>query len=265
MQRLTLLKMATQLAVPVNYSLTFNEIKIELNPLIGKKVSIQFMGQIFCIKCGRKTNKSFGQGFCFPCFTTAPETESCVLRPELCQAHLGIARDLEYAQKNCLSEQMVYLAASESIKIGVTRKSQIPVRWIDQGASSAAVIAVAPNRYTAGIIEVELKKYMTDKTNWRAMLTNKIDPLPDFNRYFNLAKEILPEALLQYLLKDIEVIAIQYPVVQYPQKVLSVDLEKVQQIEGILDGIKGQYLIFNDGRVLNIRKHAGYEVEIVVG
>ena len=35
-------------------------------------------------------------------------------------------------------------------------------------------------------------------------------------------------------------------------------------IEGRLWGIKGQYLIFDDGSVLNIRKHNGYNITLEI-
>ncbi len=49
---------------------------------------------------------------------------------------------------------------------------------------------------------------------------------------------------------------------QYPEKVTSVGFDKHAEIEGCLAGIKGQYLIFDDNRVLNIRKHNGYRITI---
>ena len=159
-------KMKSELSETVKYSLPIGEKELEMNDFLGKEISLEYMGEIHCIKCGRKINKSFSQGFCYPCFTKAPETEECVLRPELCRAHVGVARDMEYATKHCLTEQVVYLSLTSGLKVGVTRGSQVPVRWIDQGAVKAIELARTPNRFTAGELEVALKAHMSDKTNW---------------------------------------------------------------------------------------------------
>ena len=149
-----------------------------VNDLIGKQITISFANRITCVGCGKDTKKSFAQGYCYPCFISVPQTEECVLRPELCKAHEGIARDMEYARDNCLVDQYVYLALSGGLKVGVTRYHQIPNRWVDQGATKAIKLLVAKNRFTAGLIEVALKKIMADKTNWRKMLMGNDDDIP---------------------------------------------------------------------------------------
>jgi Protein of unknown function (DUF2797). len=247
---------------PVKYLLNTEQGEILLNDFLGLNLELEYTGEIFCIKCGKKTSKSFGQGYCYPCFITVPETEECVLRPELCKAHLGIARDMEYAKRHCLQDHFVYLASSAEIKVGVTRSSQIPTRWIDQGASSAVNIARTPNRYYAGLIEVELKKYISDKTNWRAMLTNKIEINPDFNNVFQQVQSVLPDNLKGFLLTELVINKIEYPVIRYPEKVNPVDLEKQNTLMGRLIGIKGQYLLFESNSVINLRKYSGYKVNI---
>ena len=257
-----LTKLRVEHTNPINYYLKTENEEIHLNKFIGEHISLSYSGEIFCIACGRKTNKSFGQGYCYPCFSTSPENEECVLRPELCQAHLGIARDIDYAREHCLKDHFVYLAASSEIKVGVTRMSQIPTRWIDQGASSAIKIACTPNRFLAGQIEVSLKKHFTDKTNWRAMLTNKIIINPDFRNAIELINSVLDTNLKQYLLHNELVNEIHYPVNQFPLKVNSVSFDNETLIEGLLMGIKGQYLILDQGRVLNIRKHSGYKIKV---
>lgn len=233
-----------------------------MNARIGKPISINFSGAIYCIRCGARTKTSFSQGFCYPCFTSAPEAEECVLRPELCRAHEGIARDMEYAVSHCLAPQYVYLAVSSGLKVGVTRHTQIPARWIDQGASYAMVIAQAPNRYTAGLIEVALKDIFSDKTNWQQMLKNQLPPLVDLALQRQTALEYLPVHLKQYIVGNGQAAQIQYPVLAYPSKVKALNLDKDPVAAGTLTGIKGQYLIFGDGGVLNIRKFAGYEITV---
>lgn len=258
----SILKMSTELNNPVDYFLTLGDQKIHMNDLINKDISITYLDEIHCIRCGRKTNKSFQQGFCFPCFRTAPEAGDCIFKPEMCRAHEGISRDMEWSKNHCLQDHIVYLAISSGLKVGVTRLTQVPTRWIDQGANSAIKIAQTPNRNTAGLIEVNLKKYFADKTNWRNMLTNKIDTETQLLEQKNKAKELVKKSFIQYFIDDNEIIEISYPVIEYPQKVNSFSFDKKNCIKGKLLGIKGQYLIFDGGRVLNIRKHNGYEVEL---
>ena len=245
----------------VLYGLPLDDANLPLNKHVGKRISFKFSGDIFCIKCGKKTKKSFNQGFCYGCFLKAPECEECVLRPELCQAHRGIARDLEFARTHCLQKHYVYLSLTSGVKVGVTRSSQIPTRWIDQGARAAIKLARTPNRYTAGLIEVALKKHMADKTDWRKMLKDEYPEDTDLKKRKEEVMEFIPDELLEHVLKDKKVTRIDYPVQEFPEKVKSLGFDKQPEIEGVLMGIKGQYLIFDEGRVLNIRKHQGYRVK----
>ncbi len=257
-------KMITELNAPVKYTLPIGDEKIDMNALIGKEISMKFDGQINCVSCGKKTKTSFSQGFCYNCLQTAPEASESIIRPELSKAHLGIARDMEWAKKHDLIDHFVYLAVSSALKVGVTRGHQIPTRWIDQGASYAIKIAKTPNRHIAGVIEVFLKDHFTDKTNWRSMLKNEV--LADFD----LAAEkerianLLPLELQKYMDTENEVTEINYPVEQFPMKIKSIGFDKLPEITGTLAGIKGQYLIFDDSRVLNIRKHNGYFLRVAM-
>lgn len=252
--------MRTENDHPVRYYLQIGETELFLNNLLGQPVTIHYTGLIQCIKCGRKTNKSFAQGYCYPCFLKSPETEECVLRPELCQAHLGIARDMDYAKNHCLIDHYVYLSYTSNTKVGVTRHHQIPTRWIDQGATTAFKIAKTPNRFLAGQIEVALKDYYADKTNWRNMIKYQGFYEPLINESSNVTK-YLPKHLKEYYYPDSELTFIQYPILSMPEKIVSVNLDKNSQISDILIGIKGQYLIFRSGKVINIRNYAGYQIE----
>ena len=255
-------KMETSREDVVHYRLPLGNEKIFLNELIGQHILLDFKGKIHCIKCGRETRKSFAQGYCYPCFTTAPETEECVLRPELCRAHEGLARDMEYAERHCLNEQIVYLSITSGLKVGVTRSTQLPTRWIDQGAVKAIVFARTPNRYTAGLMEVAMKRHIGDKTNWRKMLSG-FDPGPlDLVKEKERLKTMVPEELGAYISDDDSVMELSYPVERYPEKILSLNFDKDPRVSGILTGIKGQYLMFDQHRVINIRKFGGYLVEL---
>ena len=259
-----LLKMKTVLNNPVEYFLVLGDEQIAMNDLINQDITLHFSGEVHCVRCGRLTKKSFHQGFCYPCYRTAPETDECILKPELCQAQEGISRDMEWSKNHCLQDHYVYLAVSSGLKVGVTRHTQIPTRWIDQGASYAIKIAQTPNRYAAGLLEVNLKKHFADKTNWRNMLSNKIDTHIDLLEQKRKAKDSVKKEFAEYFIDDNEIVEINYPVKEYPAKVKSLTFDKENQISGKLVGIKGQYLIFDQGQVLNIRKHNGYVVELMI-
>ena len=248
-------------SVPVRYSLPVGPDLIYLNELAGTSVRFEYMNKINCIHCGRETRQSFAQGYCYPCFISLPQTDPCILNPEKCQAHLGISRDMEWSERNCLRDHFVYLALSPGLKVGVTRESQVPVRWIDQGAWEAIKLAVTPNRYTAGTIEVELKKHLSDKTNWRHMLTGLRIPDIDLRLEKKRVSSLIPDEMQQYLIEDDKIYSFEYPVEEYPTKLKTLNFDKNSTVEGVLAGIKGQYLIFNGGYVLNIRKFGGYLVD----
>jgi hypothetical protein len=258
-------KMRTELEKPVKYYLDLNGEEFCFNDALGKELQIEFTGEINCIKCGRKTSKSFSQGFCYPCFGSVPETEECVLRPELCLAHEGISRDMEYAKAHCLIDQYVYLSLTSGVKVGVTRSTQIPTRWIDQGAIKAIKFAKTPNRYLAGLIEVALKEKLADKTNWRNMLTGNITDERSLSEVKRQIIDTLDEEFEPYIDWDDELTEIVYPIQEYPIKVVSLNLDKTPMVGGILTGIKGQYLIFDERAVINIRKYGGYKVKIKIG
>lgn len=257
-------KMKSRLTDIVEYTLPLSEYEIPMNPIIGSEIAMHFTGQIHCLKCGRKTSKSFSQGYCYPCFISAPETEECVIRPELCQAHEGIARDMEYAATHCLIDQYVYLSLTSEIKVGVTRSTQIPTRWIDQGAAQALIFAKTPNRYLAGLIEVTLKSHISDKTNWRNMLKGVCTAKRTLIEMKEVLKSELPDALKEYFITDNTLTHIQYPVDEYPLKINALSFDKTPDIQGTLKGIKGQYLMLDNGRVINMRKFGGYEVEVSI-
>ena len=254
-------KMESSYGDSVSYTLPLGDQKVEMNRWIGHDISLEYLGSIHCVKCGRSTNKSFAQGFCYPCFTTAPETEECVLRPELCRAQDGVARDMEYATKHCLNEHVVYLSITSGLKVGVTRHSQVPTRWIDQGALRAIELARTPNRYTAGLMEVAMKAHIADKTNWRKMLSGSEPGDVDLVEEKVRMGRLMPEDLTGFLSENDQIMELSYPVLEYPVKIKSLNFDKEPLVSGRLNGIKGQYLLFNENRVINIRKFGGYLIK----
>jgi hypothetical protein len=259
-----LLKMHSVYNSPVDYFLQSNGNEYYLNELLGKTLSIEFQHEIFCIHCGRKTNKSFSQGYCYPCFMKVPQTDEGVIRPELNRAHEGISRDKEWSKKNDLIDHYVYLSLTSDVKVGVTRHTQIPTRWIDQGAEYAIVLAKTPYRQLAGLIEVALKSYLNDKTNWRKMLTGTVEDIPNLLELKEHYAGYLPSDFHEFISDNDEITHIEYPVLNYPTKVNSLSLDKTPHFSAKLIGIKGQYMIFENGGVFNIRKHNGYRVKLEV-
>lgn len=245
----------------VQYRLNLIE-EVNMNERIGTTIKLDWSGTINCTSCSKVTKKSFGQGFCYNCFISAPEAAECILRPELCRAHLGEGRDPEWEEKHHNQPHVVYLATSSAVKVGITRETQVPTRWIDQGASSAIRLAEVPNRYEAGRIEVALKEFFTDKTSWQKMLKNEVDESIDLEEEKWSLEEHLPADIIDYFSENDEIIELNFPVLEYPEKVKSQSFDKTPSIEGKLLGIKGQYLILDENRVLNIRKHTGYHIRI---
>lgn len=256
-------KMQTQLLDPVQYYLVFKQAFIHMNQIINKVIEIQHTGYQ-CLNCG-KAKKIFRQGFCYDCFISSPAVGDWIMRPELSTAHLDIEdRDLVYEKKVQLQPHVVYLAVASDVKIGVTRKTQVPTRWIDQGASFAVPVVEVPNRYLAGITEVALKNYYTDKTNWRKMLQNDVLSI-DLNQAVVNASTLLPTELMGYYEQTTHgIIQLNYPVEKFPTKINSLNLDKTPNYKGRLVGIKGQYLIFEDGTVFNIRTYEGYKVNLFI-
>lgn len=255
-------KMQTENGNPIQYYLVFENDFLNFNQVLNKTVEISFIKHQ-CLNC--KLDKPiYRQGFCKSCFFEIPTAGDWIMRPELSTAHLDQEdRDLAYEKKVQLQPHIVYLANSSNVKVGVTRKTQVPTRWIDQGAHEAIEIVEVPNRYLAGITEVALKNHVGDKTNWRKMLTNNVDD-ENLIEWRNKLKQYIPEEALQYFIEDNQETHLEFPVMQYPEKVKSLNLDKTPNYKGTLKGIKGQYLIFEDNTVFNIRSNEGYYVSLTI-
>lgn len=266
-----LAKMPVAAGSPVDYTLKVGDTRVPLNDLIGYPIQIDFEGVIRCIHCGRTTNKSFNQGYCYPCFRKLAACDSCIVSPEKCHYHLGTCREPEWGETHCMTEHVVYLANSSGLKVGITRASQVPTRWIDQGAVAAIPMLRVATRRLAGLVEVACKRHVADRTNWRAMLKGDVPELDleaERERILELIADDL-EALRREFGDDALVavseagLSLGYPVEVWPQKVKSHNLDKQPSVEGVLQGIKGQYLILDTG-VINIRKFTAYQVRLRV-
>ena len=262
-------KMANRLAATVAYDLRLGDEAYPMNGLLGNTIMLQYAGNIRCQHCGRKTSKSFSQGYCYPCFQKLAACDLCIMSPERCHYDQGTCREPAWADEFCMQPHIVYLANSPNIKVGITRISQIPTRWIDQGAIQAIPIMRVQTRQQSGFVEVAFKKQVSDRTSWQAMLKNaaeRIDMAARRDQLFESLETELGGLEDQFGMQALQKIVdakteeINYPVLNYPEKVKSVNFDKQPIVEGQLQGIKGQYLIFDIG-VINIRKFTSYEIE----
>lgn len=264
-------KMPVEAADPVEYTIAVGDTRLPLNDLIGRPVQIEFDGLIRCIHCDRTTKKSFSQGYCYPCFRKLAACDSCIVSPEKCHYHQGTCREPEWGETHCMTEHVVYLANSSGLKVGITRASQVPTRWIDQGAVEAIPMMRVATRQLAGFVEVACKQYVADRTNWRAMLKGDVPDVDLVAERAQLLEKIQPDldALRQShgadALREVDEpgLSLSYPVQVWPQKVKTHNLDKTPSVSGVLQGVKGQYLILDTG-VINIRKYTAYEVRFQV-
>ena len=264
-------KMRTVLDVPVSYTWVSGDDCLPMNHALGSKISLRFLGYINCVYCDRLTKKSFNQGYCYPCFQRLARCDSCMVKPEKCHYAEGTCREPEWGSTHCNIEHIVYLANTSSVKVGITG-AQIPTRWIDQGASQAKPIARVGTRYQSGLLEILLGQYVSDKTAWQTMLKGSADPVDLAacqRELFDKCHDGITALETQFGLTEIQwlkastTVEIEYPVLVWPTKVKAHNLDKTPEVEGVLLGIKGQYLILDTG-VINIRKYGGYGIELTI-
>lgn len=272
-----ILKMQTTLGdsigdEPVQYRLPVGESLLPMNEHIGQQLSLNYQAEIHCIACGRKTGKSFAQGYCYPCFRSLAACDMCIMKPETCHYAEGTCREPDWGVTHCFIPHYVYLANSSGLKVGITRETQVPTRWMDQGATQALPIFQVANRLQSGLLEVMLKQHVSDRTDWRKMLKSEAEPLDlkavrddlvsQCSSEITAIKKEQGDNEIQQI--DEQVVNIRYPVSEYPEKIKSLNFDKQPEITGTLTGIKGQYLMLDTG-VLNIRKFSGYNIAVDFG
>ena len=263
-------KMRTRPGAPVAYTLELGEQVVDMNAQLGRRLRLSFGGAIHCVACGRATKKSFNQGYCYPCFQRLAACDSCVMSPEKCHHHLGTCREPDWGERNCMVDHVVYLANSTGVKVGITRGSQVPTRWMDQGAVAAVPFARTSTRRLAGLVEDAVRAHVTDRTSWQRLLKGDPEPVDLVGERARLLALVAPalDALVAehglqavQIASDAEPQEFTYPVDEWPGKVKSLALEKLGEVEGALQGIKGQYLILSSG-VINLRKYTGHQVRL---
>jgi hypothetical protein len=253
-----------------DYTLRAGEQRMGLNAWLGQRVRLHHTGEIHCVECGRATRKSFGQGHCYPCFSSLAHCDLCMMRPETCHYFQGTCRDPAWGERHCFRPHTVYLANASGLKVGITRGTNTPTRWLDQGAIQALPILDVDTRQQSGLVETLFKSHVSDRTNWRAMLKGEVEPLDLIAERDRLLARLEPglAALRQRVgedairtVDDVLPLAIDYPVLEWPRKIVSFNLDKSPTVEGTLMGLKGQYMILDTG-VINLRKFAGYQVSV---
>ncbi|CAI8198328.1 MAG: Uncharacterised protein [Glaciecola sp. HTCC2999] len=258
----------------VQYTLPIGEHRIGMNALIGRKITLTNLSQINCIHCGIQTNKSYSQGFCFNCMRSLAQCDECIMKPEQCHYAQGTCREPQWGEANCFNTHYVYLANTGQSKVGITRQIHgvVSSRWMDQGATQAIVLYRVSNRLMSGLVETACKSFISDKTNWRLMLKGEPEKL-DLKALKNEMKDAIASqiqairneyGLLAVQDIDHETVDIHYPVSQYPEKITSLNLDKESSFTGTLKGIKGQYWMLDDNRVINIRKYTGYQATLLI-
>ena len=195
--------------------------------------------------------------------------DMCMMKPETCHHEQGTCREPQWGTENCMIPHTVYLANTSGLKVGITR--QVPTRWVDQGATQALPIFTVQTRQQSGLVEIALAEFISDKTNWRNMLKGNNEDIdlkakaaeliPQIqNKLDELAQLYGATAITQL---DEEVVELEFPVSEFPTKISSFNFDKNPEVSGTLKGIKGQYLIFDNG-VINIRKFSSYEIEVSI-
>lgn len=256
----------------VLYTLPIGDDLVDMNGLIGKQISVEYSGQINCVHCARKTNKSFNQGYCFVCMKYLAQCDTCIIKPEQCHYAQGTCREPQWGEANCLQDHIVYLSNTGKVKVGITRhiNDKISSRWIDQGATQAVPILRVKERLISGLVETHISQFVGDKTNWRTMLKGEVkqlDLISIRDEVLNKAQQGIAEIRQTYGIQAVQEINadpvdIIYPVIQYPVKIKSINLDKELAFSGELLGIKGQYLLLDQDRVINVRKYAGYQIHL---
>lgn len=264
-------KMDARLESPVvQYSLRVGEQLVPANRLIGQALRLEYLGAIHCMNCGKRTKSSYSQGYCYPCMLKLAQCDVCIMAPEKCHHDQGTCRDPAWGEQFCMTEHVVYLANSSGVKVGITRATQLPTRWLDQGAIQALPIFRVATRQQSGLVEDLLRSQVADRTNWRALLKGAAQPVDLAavrDQLFDSCgagilalQERFGLQAIQPLLA-VEPIEIVYPVERYPSKITSFNLDKNPIVEGTLLGIKGQYLLFDTG-VINLRKYTAYQLAV---
>ena len=261
-----LVKLVSAPTDPASYTLcvdTEPAKTLPLNAVLGRGVEIRFLDRITCRYCASVTKKSYGEGYCYPCFKHLARCDLCVVSPDRCHYHLGTCREPTWGESFCMQPHRVYLANTTGPKVGITRAGHELVRWIDQGASQGLLMCAARTRRLAGLVEVSFAEHITDRTDWRRLVSRDTAPVDLMGLREELKSKLgpLPEGVSW--LQGQAPITLRYPMRRYGGKIRRLLLNKEPVVRGNLLGVKGQFLLFDHG-VFNVRQHTSYHVRVTV-
>lgn len=246
----------------------------------GQRLSFRHTGRFECVACGRDAKKLF-DGFCFPCLKGKAQADACVMSPHLCHFGQGTCREPDWGLSFCYQPHYVYLSYTDKFKVGITRESQVPARWIDQGATAATLVARVASRHQAGVLEKILTEVVSDRSHWSNMLKagNARPSAEDVQAKHAEVRAFLSthpmvasgghlvpfpgEASprpIEFLAPRVVYLEFPLPDVM-PAKIVSSNLDKSPTVEGEVLGAKGQYVFFADA-VFNVRRHEGYVADV---
>ena len=146
---------------------------------------------------------------------------------------MGTCRQSTWGEDHCFREHCLYLSNSSHLKVGITKYYKRINRWLDQGAHQGIVLATVKNRHQSGLLEVFLKDFLHDKTNWRKMLQGEPEPL-DLEKIAAEYKEKIAAEFNFAEISEDKPVTLHYPVKKYPEKVSSYNLDKQPEIQDTL-------------------------------
>ena len=250
----------TPLITVVEYALLLDEQRISLSAQVGQSIRLKFLGQSTCGNCHVSVNKLEGGGYCKNCFFSLARCDRCFVSPERCHFAQGTCREPQWGESYCMQPHVVYLANSSGPKVGITRADRNFYRWLSQGAVQGMVIAHAKTRRDAGLLEVAIKSKVSDKTNWRRMVSMQPQNLDLLQLARQLQSAIeLPEGT-QWVSAMIGH-DLAYPIQSHAPAQRLIISETNPELLDNLHGIKGQYLLLSQG-AFNVAAHGGMTVEV---
>lgn len=233
---------------------------LPLSELLNHRIRLSISDTRECTSCGAPADRST----CADCFGTPP-TASCVFNPGI-ECTYQDCPFPEYKADSCAHDFIVYLAAKDRVKVGITRAGRRDRRWRGQGATHALVFATAPNRKLAGIIETCCTTVLPDHatSGWFTPLDDPIDALRDA---VETCRTEVPDRLtscIQVADTDIEdrIVTLEYPTTEMSDDdIAALPTCTPGTYDGHLVAVRGSVLA-TDEFTWNVRDHAGRTITI---
>lgn len=238
---------------------------LSLSELVGTEVRVTISEDQYCTQCGELTDNSP----CLDCAGEPPHT-TCVMHPATHCAYKDCPYP-DYKQRSCSHTHLVYLAATDRIKVGISRESRARCRWAEQGASHAIPIARAPNRKAAGIIEKAIGEEWPQRRRheWYQPMENSVERLTDDAL---ATASLIPKKLQPCYFWDnsdrqdvcdavVDVPSIEAPALDQRLTTNQYSLSTGESREGRVLGIRGG-LLATDSFVANLKSHSSHVLTI---